>query len=679
MTLPGRLRSLNLSLPVALWGVGIIAAVAVVIIIFRLMGLLQGLELYGYDVFMRNLRPTDEGPTRVAVVAIDEDDLSENRFGFPVPDDALAKLLQRILRDGPAAIGVDLYRDRAIAPGSGELERVLMANPSIIGVKSLGDEQGVRAGIQPHPVLRHDPTRVGFADAPEDPDGATRRALVTATEAGEDVLSLALTLVFAARREEPGKEYTALGALRFGELPANAGAYSLPKAEARGAQIVIDFARAQQIRDDDNFIAAWEVLEGKTLPGAFRDKIVLIGQTAKSIKDFARTPIASKMPGVEIHANIVDQLLRMIDGEPALQTWSEKVESAYIVLWSAIGGLVALPALRWRPGTTLRQHRRTARGMWLFVLSILLGVIVIIAIAAVAFTRKTFIPVAPPIIAMIGAAAGMALFVYFRERDARQIDRELTEMHIPPAIVQTILAQPAAFLKNGRLPGKKMTGTVLFTDLQGFATAAEAMEPGKLLIWLNQYFDEMCQAIENPPSNRRGGIISKFNGDQIMAFWGPPFDRPDERDIAEDARGAVDAALEMRSRLASTNARWRDNKLPTTRMRVGIFTGELVAGSLGGAGRLEYSVIGDTVNVASRLENCMKELMDPDVARDGCRILIGDATRERVGDRYDLRDLGEHLLSGMRAKVRIFAVLGRREAGSSILKPREAAAMKGRV
>lgn len=675
MNLAGSLRSVRQSVPVALWGVGMVLSIAVVIIVLRLWGKMQGAELYVYDVFMRNLRPTQSYASRIAVVGITEQDLGKECFGHPVPDDALASLLEKILEHQPLAIGIDLIRDQSEAPDSGNLRRILENSPQTIGVNTVGDGSELKRGISPHPALDKDPSRYGFADGVEDPDGVTRRAWVSSKLHDSEVRSLALSLFATAEQRKP----TTGRGLDLSQISQFAGPYALPKEDVRGAQFVLDFAGADTIHNERT-VRAWDVHQGRLPPGALKDKIVLIGQTAESVKDRARTPIHRDVPGVEIHANAVDQLLRMLDGERELRYWSESTECGYIALWSAMGALVALPALRVKSSRRAgRKRSRTARGMWLFVGTITFALGAIIVIAAVAFGRKFFIPVVPPALALLGAATLMALLVYFREREAREIDRMLTEMHIPAPIVSTILADPKAFLKNGRLPGRKMTGTVLFTDLQGFASAAEGMEPAKLLLWLNQYFDQMCEAVEKPGREGVAGIISKFNGDQIMAFWGPPFDRPTEREIAADARAAVDAALEMRSRLAALNARWRDNKLPTTRMRVGIFTGDLVAGSLGGAGRLEYSVIGDSVNVASRLENCMKDLMDPEIARDGCRILIGDATRERVGDRYELRDLGEHLLAGMREKVGIYAVLGKRQAGSAILFMRGASTVKGRV
>jgi adenylate cyclase len=170
-----------------------------------------------------------------------------------------------------------------------------------------------------------------------------------------------------------------------------------------------------------------------------------------------------------------------------------------------------------------------------------------------------------------------------------------------------------------------------------------------LLDWLNTHLERMADIVAG-----HGGIVDKFIGDAIMAVFGVPIPRQSPGELATDARSAVECALEMARALAAQNVeRSRDGK-PTAAMRIGIFTGPLVAGALGGAKRLNYTVVGDTVNTASRLES-----FDRSVGEDlACRILIGESTRELIGDAYRLRRVGDVLLKGKSRPVPVHLLEG---------------------
>ena len=182
------------------------------------------------------------------------------------------------------------------------------------------------------------------------------------------------------------------------------------------------------------------------------------------------------------------------------------------------------------------------------------------------------------------------------------------------------------------------------------------MDPRELVGRLNEYLRHMSDVVL-----AHRGVVNKFIGDSVMAVFGDPLPSVTPEAVADDAARAVRSALGMRRRLAELNAEWEAQGLGIFRMRVGIFTGPLVAGSVGGRERLEYTVIGDTVNTASRLESFDKKVMDPDIAADGCRILIGARTRELAGPTFRCRRLGEVALKGRDAPAAVFGVID--EAG----------------
>ncbi|MFM6395981.1 adenylate/guanylate cyclase domain-containing protein, partial [Planktothrix sp.] len=146
-----------------------------------------------------------------------------------------------------------------------------------------------------------------------------------------------------------------------------------------------------------------------------------------------------------------------------------------------------------------------------------------------------------------------------------------------------------------------LTATILFTDLKNFSTIAEKQSSESLMIWLNEYLSTMTDIVL-----KHQGIVSKFTGDGLMAVFGVPVPRTTLDAIANDAKNAINSALEMGQCLQKLNEQWQKKGLPSVGMRVGIYTGTVTVGSLGGKNRLEYGLIGDSVNIASRLESCEK-------------------------------------------------------------------------
>ncbi|HEY6034264.1 MAG TPA: adenylate/guanylate cyclase domain-containing protein, partial [Kofleriaceae bacterium] len=217
-----------------------------------------------------------------------------------------------------------------------------------------------------------------------------------------------------------------------------------------------------------------------------------------------------------------------------------------------------------------------------------------------------------------------------RERDKLRVTmgKYMTE-----EVLQHVLAGEV------ELGGKLLEITILFCDLRGFTTFAEKRSAQELVGILNEYFTDMVDCVMG-----EGGVVDKYIGDNIMAVFGAPVSRPD------DAMRAVRAALAMRAALAKLNTRFADRGIEPLRFGIGLHTGEVVAGNIGSVKRMEYTVIGDAVNVASRLESKTKEL-----ATD---LLISDATRERLDASVDVEAIGEVTVKGRAQAVKIFKVRG---------------------
>lgn len=195
--------------------------------------------------------------------------------------------------------------------------------------------------------------------------------------------------------------------------------------------------------------------------------------------------------------------------------------------------------------------------------------------------------------------------------------------------------------------GRKMTATVLFTDLKDFSSIAEHTDPEVLMCWLNEYMEAMAGLVLD-----RGGVVDKFIGDSVMAVFGVPLPRFTPEAIGADAAAAVSCALAMAATLKSLNRKWEVQGHPIAAMRIGIATGTVVVGSLGCSQRLDYTTIGDSVNVAQRLES-----YDKSIGSGSCRILINEGTYKHIQAKFPTQLLGSVLLKGRKQPTTVYQVI----------------------
>jgi adenylate cyclase len=239
---------------------------------------------------------------------------------------------------------------------------------------------------------------------------------------------------------------------------------------------------------------------------------------------------------------------------------------------------------------------------------------------------------------------------------------KLLGQNTSPQIAEELWQRRDRLLKSGKLPGIKLTATMMFADIKDFSTISEQMTPEALLEWLNEFLGVITQELIH-----RQGIVNKFTGDGFMAVFGVPTRRLETREVDEDARAAVACALGICDILEQMNKNWQRQGLPVIQMRIGMFTGPIVAGSLGGKDRLEYGVIGDSVNIASRLESCEKHRQPTN-----CRILIGHETLVHLRDRFEVESWGPLALKGKQQMVDVYRVIGlRRNAPHPVVTPQE--------
>ncbi|MGA1791691.1 MAG: CHASE2 domain-containing protein [bacterium] len=622
-------------------------SVSFLIIALRNRGCLEFLELSSYDQYIRFYSRSNGPDPRIVLVTISETDIQ--RLGkWPLPDSSLASILELLVSYKPRAIGLDIYRDIPVPPGEKQLRAVFAGHNHIVTVKKIGDENS--PGISA-PYMLRDSNPVGFNDILVDTGGIVRRGLLFLDDK-EDIIpsfSLILTLLYLKQEgihPRPGEkdpQHLRLGKTTFIPFESNDGGYV--RADARGYQFLLDF-RNGWIPFHNTPLR--ELISGEADPDIFEGGIIIVGAAAESLHDLFYTPLSrgrgshQRMYGVELHAHMVNQLIRSaLEENKPIQSLSYWYEWAWVLLWGLLGGILSL----WRP--TL--HRS--------ILMMLSGLIFMVSITFFLFVSGWWIPVVPPILAWFTSGALSNTFLSHREKVQKASLMALFSRHVSEDVANALWQQKDQFMDGRRPRAQRLFATVLFTDLKGFTSISEKLDPETLMNWLNEYMGAMSQIV-----NMHRGVVNKYMGDGMMAVFGVPVARTERAEISRDVLNAVNCAMTMSAELKRLNIQWQSRNLPHTRMRIGIFTGPLVAGCLGGNLRMEYTVIGDTVNIASRLESYHKEGTDFDIEESCCRIFIGESTLNYLDNRIETEMIGSTILKGKREPITIHRVVRKKGA-----------------
>jgi adenylate cyclase len=596
----------------------------------REAGLLQSSELLAYDKGLVHRAGSPTTDNRIVLVEITEKDI--RKYDFPIPDNLMAKLLETIELGQPVAIGLDIYRDLPVPRDISQLaqlNRVLQQNKNIVGIFGFGDmDHPIKIPFAP--VLARTPDRYGFNDFPFE-FGAVRRAFLLILDRDNNVypsfcLALAMTAGVVPEQVEAGMR---IGKATYPRFTRNQGGYI--RAADGGHQFLLDFKNPRQF-------TTWsldDVLSGRAKDDAWRGKIVLIGEGAESAHDFETTPLQENVPGVELHAQAVSQLLRSAErGDKVTTSWNEPAKMAWIFGWCFVGVGI---------GFFIRKP--------VLLLVAACGITGVIAFVCwIAFKHDLWLPLVPALASNILAAAIITGYTRYLERKDRNTLMGLFSQHVSRAIAESIWTQREEFLEGNRPRPQKLMATVLFTDLRNFSTVSEKLQPSEVMEWINEYMNALAQHVEE-----RGGFIDKYIGDAIMAVFGFPIISTDETARRHDATNAVQCALDMGNEIRRLNEDWQKRGYAAVQMRVGIFTGPAVAGCIGSTQRLEFTVMGDTVNTAARLESFDKDY----ASEDPCRILIGQPTFELLDGQFTTELVRSIELKGKTEKTTIYRILGR--------------------
>ncbi|GEM_PF-6130950 len=372
-------------------------------------------------------------------------------------------------------------------------------------------------------------------------------------------------------------------------------------------------------------VSAADLLAGRVSAATLRGRLVLLGVTATASGDVWTTPMARFMPGVEVHANAIGNLLQH---DFLVANWRTRLASQGLLALLALIGFFILPRSR----TWGIEITALFGAAFLIVVEVGLGWIVI-------HTGKSLALVSP-LGTMATLLAGTLIVNYFsEERYRKQVERSFAQ-YLDQKVIGELLATPERLC----LGGERRELTALFCDIRSFTSLAEGISPEETVRMLTEFFNRMTEVIFAAE-----GVLDKFVGDQVMAFWGAPVQQPDH------ARRACTAALAMRREFLALRDVWAETRLADAKgwrinCGLGLNTGPMVVGNIGSAKRFSYTVIGDAVNIAARLEALNKTY--------GTQILVGPDTWEAARDAFHFREVDRVQIRGRSQELSVYELLG---------------------
>jgi len=571
------------------------------------------------------------------VVLVDVDEESFAKIArYPIPRSTFAELVTKIEQQQPKIVGMDIFLSEARTPEEDQAMQTALTNsgnPNVIVASQSGTR--VLPSVIPLPIfcqpedpkaatgycVENTPGALGYAfvNLPIDSDGFIRRSWLFVAGPPKAVsFPLFLAMNFTGQAIEPVDH--AHG--RFNGHPVY---YS---DDTESAILIGSWAR-QPVP----VIPAWKVLTGAVAPNALTGKLVLIGQTNDAARDRLFSPVFRhedadgsrvRLGGTEIMGAAIRSLLEGKVVRPAgpVMRWTAVLLFAWAASFSMLTlrpsiGFVCTVVLAILPsliGVYLYSHAR----YWLPFLPVQVGVEVTLPLS-------------------LGLQFILERVVAHEAREQRKQLMTLFASYVDPAVAKTIWARRSEL----SLSGEERVATVVFTDIRSFTKLSAGKPPAEVLKWLNMYVTEMDKVIRD-----YNGFLNKFIGDGLMIIFGLPL----SQGPSEDARLAVEASLAMLKSVTKLNQRNADNPaIPQLRIGIGIHTGTLMAGSIGSASRQEYSVIGSTVNLASRLESLNKAFKT--------EILMSRATHDMVAREFSgIRPLGRSSVAGLEEQIEVFTI-----------------------
>jgi adenylate cyclase len=635
----------------------------------RLHELLESLDCRVHDLMFR-IRGTQADTGQVVIVDIDEPSL--DALGqWPWPRDTMGHLVGQIAAQEPQVIGFDIVfaepdrtslslaaeriaaltgapialppdtkdHDEALAAALADAATVLgyyfellpeedaalapavapdarrpcpefsIAVASVTELVAASKLPSARKAVLNLSCLNDNVLSEGFFNTVPDRDGVTRCGSLFIRYGEVLYPSLALEMV----REGTGATPALLGTPRVGVAALALAERRVPI--TRRGQLCINFRGPP--KSTFAYLSAVDVLRGTVPSDALRGKYVLVGTSAIGLLDLRSTPFASAFPGVEINATIIDNLLA---GDAMV--YDKTLDLGLTVTFTVLFG-VMLSA-----GLAFLGPRVGALCGVLFLLLLGYGNYRLL------FVQHYLAGVTYITVSLLAVFLSVSVANYFFEGRRKRFLQSAFSLYVSREVVEAIVKEPGKL----SLEGEERDLTILFTDIRGFTSISEQMTARQLSAFLNEYLSEMTDIIM-----ARGGTVDKFIGDAIMAFWGAPLDD------ADHATHALSACLAMRQRLAALRPAWAARGLPPIETGIGANSGLVSVGNMGSMTRFSYTVMGDAVNLASRLEGLTKIY--------GAGVLVSDRTRQAASAGFFFRPIDQVRVKGKHEPVALFEPL----------------------
>ncbi len=534
-------------------------------------------------------------PVRSDIVILAIDSESIHRIGqWPWPRAVFAKALTELEKNSPRALGIDIVFSELSRVGAQD-DKIFadalakITYPVILAVEaeplSLQRDGAASAAhtTEPLPIFETSPhVALGHVNLIVDADGIVRR-FPPAIMINKKILLPAFAYAIAAAQ--------------------TAAQNPPPKTTLR----IVYAAPTGSIQR----VPFWRIFGD--VGALLKNKIVLLGATSPDLHDEKPTPVSrgTPMPGVEIQANIVNMFLEGYRLFP--------LSLPFAFAWIILAALI--------PACVFFLFRQSLRPIFI---NIGIGALHTIAIV-ILFDHGIAANFIHINLAWILGTGSIAAYRYFSTDRDRLRMRQLFSKYVSKDVLEEILKDPASV----KLGGEEREVTVFFSDIRGFTTFSEKTSPAELVGILNRYFTLMTNQIL-----MHGGVVDKYIGDAIMAFWGAPIANPLQADHA------LEASFGMIRELKKLNAELRAEGEPEINIGIGLYTGPAIVGNIGSEARFDYTVIGDTVNVASRLEGLNKEYKT--------NIIIGETTAKKLREKYNLKPLGSVAVKGRKEELNIF-------------------------
>jgi len=565
----------------------------------RWASLIQTAEWAASDLAFKVRGPQVPHPD-IVIIGVDEASLTA-LHQWPWPRSIHARLIRVLEKDPPKALIFDILFIEPFttdAKGDAALVSATQDNPWVIHSLffEMQDDQIVSVRL-PFSKLLNAAAHVGSVNAMIDEDGTLRRAMPQMKVAGQTVSLLSVE-----------------AASLYQKMPLVELVQKLPL-DPKG-RLLVNFVGKDYSYP---YLSYADILSGKIPASYLKDKIVLVGASATGTFDHYPTPTSKFMPGVEFHANVIDNILRWNQLRYAGIRWTYLAIAIATVL---CGVFLA----RWSPGigalgALISALGYAGFGQWLFV------------------RRYIQIDFAGPLLTLLMGYLVILIYRFFTEEKEKRWVKAAFGQYVSHKVLDVLMEDPTKL----RLGGDRREMTVLFSDVAGFTSISERLDPQELVGLLNQYLTAMTEVVF-----QFDGYLNKYMGDGIMAFWNAPVRQVNHAELA------CRCALRSRDRLVELNKDLEKRGLIPLKARIGLNTGVMVVGNMGSSQKSDYTVMGDNVNLGSRLEGANKAF--------GSSIMISEFTYQVVQDLFEVRFLDIMRVPGKAKPVKTYELLAEKGA-----------------